>query len=138
VRPRLPGGGSRRGACRSDLSCLPVEGPRPSFKRSDEFIGWDDFDEDAAHEAGLKPRLGIEELTAECMADQGLEYTPFIPPGGFSPDQEAGWELTDNESRLRHGYGFFAMILAGYQVQRGARGGTGRGELKRGGALRAI
>lgn len=139
VRPRLSGGGSRRGACRSDLSCLPVEGPRPIFKRSaTSSSGGTTSMRTQRMRPGLKPRLGIEELTAECMADQGLEYTPFHPAWGV---------LTRPRGRLgadrqRVPAPPWLLLLRndprGISVQRGARGGTGRGELKRGGALRAI
>ena len=87
---------------------------------------------------GLKPRLGIEELTAECMADQGLEYTPFHPAWGVLTRPRGRLGADRQRVPAPPWLRLLRNDPRGISVQRGARGGTGRGELKRGGALRAI
>lgn len=78
----------------------------------EEFMGWDRFDEQAAREAWFETSWRIEELTAECMEEKGIEYTAWLPPDfyiGEAPIYEVG--LTDSEWKLRFGYGFFAAPL---------------------------
>lgn len=82
----------------------------------EEFMGWDDFDERAAYEAWNETSRRIQELTVECMAAKGLEYTPFGP---YSIPENEIWldsaVMSESEFKLHYGYGFFATMLNEYQ-----------------------
>ena len=78
-------------ACGSGSS-VTIDTAAPAGQTIEEFIGWDEFDEQAAYEAWLAMRARIDEMTAECMADHGLEYTQF--GGGYDCAQALQEEIS--------------------------------------------
>jgi hypothetical protein len=91
---------------------LPTTGP--SSQTLDEFMGWADFDQAAADRAHADLMARVGEMTVECMADHGLDYTPWIPPDALDLD-----ELPPAESLLLYGYGVFALMLEQYRFEMG-------------------
>ncbi len=64
------------------------------------FLGWDTSDDPAAAEAeSRRQQMDIEESIRLCMAEQGFEYSPVLPPEGsfatFDPDDEADRVATE-------------------------------------------
>lgn len=56
-------------------------------------MGWDQVDETAKRQAWFESSWRVEELTAECMAGKGIEYTAWLPPDfyiGEAPIYEEG------------------------------------------------
>lgn len=78
----------------------------------DEVMGWDDFDEQGAHQAYVELSTEAQEMVADCMAGKGLEYTVWEPPQGFTLE-----DLPGDEFLLRYGYGFFAVMLEDYRYR---------------------
>lgn len=85
----------------------------------DEFFGWSEPspEEQAAEEEKWRQReREMQEEIAQCMAEQGFEYKPVIweEEFGFAGlgDEE---DLTEEEWKLKYGYGVFAMMLEDMQ-----------------------
>jgi hypothetical protein len=92
-----------------------AEGSAAEAETLDEFFGWGEQspDEEAAEEEKWRQRdREMQEKIAECMAEQGFEYKPIIweeEIGFAGPGDEE--ELTEEEWKLKYGYGIFAMML---------------------------
>jgi hypothetical protein len=96
-------------SCGGDTSESGVTEAAGELQTLEEYLGWADIDPQLEKQRVLEEATRHEEVVADCMAGKGLEYTVFIP---FEPDwTEMLWGLTDNEAKLRFGYGFFAAAL---------------------------
>ncbi len=101
-------------ACGSD-ELVNAAGSATEAETLDEFFGWDveDPEQQAAEEEKWRQReREMQEEIAECMAEEGFDYKPVIweEEFGFAgPDDEE--ELTEEEWKLKYGYGIFAMML---------------------------
>lgn len=101
-------------ACGSD-ELGDASGSAAEAETLDEFFGWGEQDpeEQAAEEEKWRQReREMQEKIAECMAEQGFEYKPVIWEEeigfvGLGDDEE----LTEEEWKLKYGYGVFAMLL---------------------------
>ena len=54
--------------------------------------------------------MEVQQKVAECMANEGFEYTPFVPDEQFAyygPEEE----MTEEERMLKYGYGYFTYML---------------------------
>lgn len=81
----------------------------------EEFFGGpgDDPEAQTAEEERWRQReREMQEKIAECMAAEGFEYTPFVfeESVSFAPPAEEE-ELSENEWKLKYGYGMFAEML---------------------------
>lgn len=77
-----------------------------------DFFGYgEDFDEEAAMAEARAEQLAIEEQIATCMAEQGFEYTPYVPEDMFGFFGGPGEDLTEEERMKKYGYGFFTYML---------------------------
>jgi hypothetical protein len=84
-----------------------------------EFFGYGDEDFDvAAQQAEDRARqLEVEEKTAACMAEQGFEYTPYVPEEMFVYYAGPEEDLTEEERMKTYGYGYFTYMLEEAQNQ---------------------
>lgn len=78
---------------------------------ADFLPGWgtssEDFDAEAEQERFATEQREMQELIADCMADEGFEYIPFVPDEGaffFGPDLEDNFTET-------YGFGISTFIL---------------------------
>ena len=77
-----------------------------------EFWGYggDDFDPEAEQAKWRDQEMEVQQKVAECMANEGFEYTPFIPDEQFAyygPEED----MTEEERMLKYGYGYFTYML---------------------------
>ena len=77
-----------------------------------EFWGYggDDFDPEAEQAKWRDREMEVQQKVAECMANEGFEYTPFIPDEQFAYFDPAE-EMTEEERMLKYGYGYFTYML---------------------------
>lgn len=70
-----------------------------------EFLGWNDDME--MSDEDLRQQRRIEQLTADCMRDEGFEYVPVDPAeaGPMVIDEEGPWSLPPDEFAEQYGYG---------------------------------
>jgi hypothetical protein len=67
-----------------------------------EFFGWEQDDPEAAQAEYRDQESRIQESIRRCMAEQGFEYQPVLPP----EDSFQVWDETDEEERVRtQGFG---------------------------------
>jgi hypothetical protein len=98
-------------SCGDDADVGPTTGP--SSQSIAEFMGWADFDWEAADQAHADLMTRVGDMALGCMTEHGLDYTPWTPPEVMF-DLE---ELPTAESLLRYGYGMFAMPLEQYRYE---------------------
>lgn len=77
-----------------------------------DFFGYgDDFDVEAQIEEDRAREMEVQEKTAACMAEQGFEYTPYVPEEMFEYYGGPEEDLTEEERMKKYGYGFFTYML---------------------------
>jgi hypothetical protein len=76
-----------------------------------EFWGYgEDFDPEAEEAKWRDREMEVQQKVAECMANEGFEYTPYFPDDqfvSFGPEED----MTEEERMLKYGYGYFTYML---------------------------
>ncbi|MEM7338973.1 MAG: hypothetical protein AAF467_10015 [Actinomycetota bacterium] len=73
-----------------------------------EFLGEETFDfsdPEAAEARYLEEERARQDVIAQCMADQGFEYVPFVPDTGFGFIASDGLEYGSEEWVAKYGFG---------------------------------
>jgi len=78
-----------------------------------EFFGYgeEDFDVAAQQAEDRAREMEVQEKTAACMAEQGFEYTPYVPEEMFAYYGGPEEDLTEEERMKKYGYGMFTYML---------------------------
>ena len=78
-----------------------------------DFFGYgeENFDVAAQQAEDRAKELEVQEKTATCMAEQGFEYTPYVPEDMFIYYGGPEEDLTEEERLKKYGYYFFTTML---------------------------
>ncbi len=93
-----------------------ASGDEPLPETLADFWGYgEDFDPAEEEAKWREQEMEVQEYVAECMANEGFEYTPYLPEETFAY-YGPGEDLSEEEWTAKYGYGVFTMMLEEQQA----------------------